>query len=350
MSPFETEFAELKELSARAGKDPHVVQGAGGNTSIKEGSILWIKASGTWLAHTLEKDIFVPVRLDPLQRALALDSGDAENAAQFVVAEQNPHGLRPSIETSVHAVIPHRIVVHVHCVEAIARAVRADAEAALAPLLEGLDWIFVPYRRPGLPLAKAIAAHQTKRTCVYILGNHGLVVAGASVAEASALLGDVRKRLAATARPAKDADIAELEAQAAGSAYEPARDDAAHAVATDPVSLAFAKSGSLYPDHVIFLGPKSAVAREGENASDTRNRMLASGAPEPVSILYPGLGVLMHRNATDGAHAMARCLADVTARIPEGAKLNTLTETDHSALLNWDAEKYRQALAAGTLS
>lgn len=347
MKSFETEFAKLKDLSAQAGSDPLVVQGAGGNTSIKENGVLWIKASGTWLAHALEKEIFVPVSLDPLQSALASDSGDAENAAQFVVAGQNPHGLRPSIETSVHAVIAHRIVVHVHCVETIARAVRANAEAALTPLLEGLDWIFVPYRRPGLPLAKAIAERQTERTCVYVLGNHGLVVAGASVAAASALLDEVRKRLVAPARTAGEADIAGLQASSAGSPYEPARDRAAHMVAADPISLSYAKGGSLYPDHVIFLGPGSVVARDGETAADTRNRVIASGAPEPVSILFPGLGVLMHSSATDGAQAMARCLADVTARIPEGAELLYLSDADHGALLNWDAEKYRQALAAG---
>lgn len=348
MDPFEKEFAELMALSARAGNDPHIVQGAGGNTSIKHDGVLWIKASGTWLAHARDKDIFVPVSLAPLRAALASNSDDAENATQFVIAERNPHGLRPSIETSVHAVIPHRIVVHVHCVETIALAVRADAEAALAPLLSGLDWIFVPYRRPGLPLAQAIAERQTARTCVYVLGNHGLVVVADTVEDAARLLGEVRRRLALPARSAPATNTEKLQAKAAGSAYKPAPDSAAHATATDPVSLAFAQGGSLYPDHVIFLGPGSIIARDGEDASHVRSRLIASGAPEPVSILFPGLGVLMHRKATENALVMAHCLSDVTARIPKDAKLNYLTEEDHGALLNWDAEKYRQALAAGT--
>jgi rhamnose utilization protein RhaD (predicted bifunctional aldolase and dehydrogenase) len=41
---------------------------------------------------------------------------------------------------------------------------------------------------------------------------------------------------------------------------------------------------------------------------------------------------------------MARCLADVAARIPEGAKLRYLTEAENAELLGWDAEKYRQEL------
>ena len=37
--------------------------------------------------------------------------------------------LRPSIETTVHALMPQRVVVHVHCVNTIAWAIRSDAEA-----------------------------------------------------------------------------------------------------------------------------------------------------------------------------------------------------------------------------
>jgi rhamnose utilization protein RhaD (predicted bifunctional aldolase and dehydrogenase) len=36
------------------------VQIATGNTSIKVGPKLWIKASGTWLADAEKKDIFIP--------------------------------------------------------------------------------------------------------------------------------------------------------------------------------------------------------------------------------------------------------------------------------------------------
>jgi rhamnose utilization protein RhaD (predicted bifunctional aldolase and dehydrogenase) len=41
---------------------------------------------------------------------------------------------------------------------------------------------------------------------------------------------------------------------------------------------------------------------------------------------------------------MARCLSDVTARIPDGASLRYLTDAENAELLGWDAEKYRQQL------
>jgi rhamnose utilization protein RhaD (predicted bifunctional aldolase and dehydrogenase) len=50
------------------------------------------------------------------------------------------------------------------------------------------------------------------------------------------------------------------------------------------------------------------------------------------------------KDISAGALAMARCLSDVTARIPEGARLRYLTDAENAELLGWDAEKYRQQL------
>ena len=183
-----TEFRMLRSFSASIGADPLLVQGAGGNTSIKQDGVLWIKASGTWLMNALTGDIMVPVALEPLLDALAHRSDAAEKAGQFTLEELNPRRLRPSIETTVHALMRQKIVVHVHCVETISIAVQANAETLLEERLRGLDWAYVPYRRPGLPLAQAIAERLKPATNVLVLGNHGLVVAADTVAEAALLL------------------------------------------------------------------------------------------------------------------------------------------------------------------
>jgi rhamnose utilization protein RhaD (predicted bifunctional aldolase and dehydrogenase) len=337
------EFQALRRLSARVGADPALVQAAGGNTSIKADGTLWIKASGLWLMHALDRDLFVPVSIEPLLRAVEEERPEAEKAQDFVIGHLNPSGLRPSIETTVHALMPQRVVIHVHCVETIARAIETGAEAAIAPLLAGFDWVFVPYRRPGLPLARGIAERIRPGTDVLVLGNHGLAVAADSVAEADRLLGRVSRALARPVRPAPAADVARLSALA-GDRYRPASDPAAHAVATDPVSLAIARGGSYYPDHVIFLGHGAPVAGAGETADDVVARLAAAGQGAPPWILVPGAGVLIRADAGEAAGAMARCLADVAARVADGTPLETLTDTDVGALLNWDAEQYRQSL------
>lgn len=339
------DFDALRRFSAAIGADPLLIQAAGGNTSVKADGVMWIKASGTRLENALREEIMVPVALGPLLRAVAEMRPEAEKAEEFVVRALAPGALRPSIETTVHALMPQRIVVHVHCVETIAHAVRADAEERVATRLAGLAFAFVPYARPGLPLARAIAERLKPGTDILVLGNHGLAVAAGSVAEAEALLEKVVGLLREPARPAPPADIGGLRELARGSGYRLPATPRPHGAATDPVSLGFAAGGSLYPDHVIFLGVGSAVARPGETAAAAAARLSAGGRQAPASILFPGKGVLMRGDATSSAEAMAGCLADVTARIGEGARLRYLSAAENDELTGWDAEKYRQKLA-----
>ncbi len=346
------EFKQLLQMSAEVGADPALVQAAGGNTSIKLDDTLWIKASGTWLMHATTRDIMVPVSLTPLLQALQANDPLAERAQSFVQSENNPGGLRPSIETTVHAALSQRVVVHVHCVETIALAVRLDARDALAPLLQNFNWCHVPYARPGLPLSQAIveslsAANDVNGSGpvdVIVLGNHGLVVAAETVAAARALLADVCRSLRQPLRDCARADTRALQALAADSDYQLPQETETHNTACDEVSLAFAAGGSLYPDHVIFLGEGSVIANPGESANDVLDRQVGDGKPVPESILFPGAGVLMRSGCSDGAEAMARCLADVCGRIPSDTPLNYLTPAQNHELLNWDAEQYRQTL------
>ena len=216
------ELLALRELSAALGADPLRTQGAGGNISIKRDGILWIKASGTWLADALAHDIMTPVRLDPLREAIAQRDPRAAAAVDFVDSDLNASGLRPSIETSVHAVIPSPVVVHIHCVNTIALAVRRDGEALVRERLGGQADVvcaFVPYRKPGLPLAIAVSERSTTDTNVFVLANHGLVVAGGTVAEVADRTARVCEAFSAPARPAPEPDIQALSSIVEGSEY-----------------------------------------------------------------------------------------------------------------------------------
>jgi rhamnose utilization protein RhaD (predicted bifunctional aldolase and dehydrogenase) len=62
-------------------------------------------------------------------------------------------------------------------------------------------------------------------------------------------------------------------------------------------------------------------------------------------LVLPGLGMVLHRSISKNADAMARCLADVTARIPEDVPTQELTAAEEQELMNWEAEAYRQSLS-----
>jgi rhamnose utilization protein RhaD (predicted bifunctional aldolase and dehydrogenase) len=270
----------------------------------------------------------VPLEMATLLQALNNDSPDCENCLPFVRQDMNALGLRPSIETSVHGLMPHPVVVHVHCVNTIAWAIREDAEAQLASRLKAFDWSFIPYARPGLQLARAIRKHLKPGSDVMILGNHGLAVAANSVAAAENLLQRVVKALDCPVSAVEDADIDALQAMCVGTDFILAKDKHVHAAALDERAFQLGCSKVYYPDHAVFLGdhiPKSIDAKA-------------------IAVAIAGKGVLVHQNAKPSIEPMLRCVGDVFLRLAPDAPLKALTATDIDQLLNWDAEKYRQTL------
>ncbi len=299
----------FRALSARLGKDPLQVQGPGGNTSIKDDGVMWIKASGTELADAGERNIFVPVDL------VAARSGKT--------APDPTSGLRPSIETAFHASLDHRIVVHTHSISTLTHAISPEGLHSLAAKLDGLPFAIVPYAKPGVPLTGEIMARVNPDTSVIILQNHGLVCCGADVAEVDTLLAEVESRLQLPVRE---------------TAHAPPLAPALHGyrwsehgwLACDHRSAALARQGSYYPDHVVFLGPGLPTSRIGE---------------VPPVILAEGEGVQVRTDATTSQLAMLRCLSDILLRLPDDWTACPIGPDAEAELLNWDLEKYRQKMA-----
>ena len=177
--------SEIIPFCQSIASDPLLVQGAGGNASWKDGEVLWVKASGKWLADACKKEIFVPVDLPPLKRALK--AGDFSITPRILGDTE----LRPSIETLLHALMPQPVVVHLHAVDILACLVREDTPALLNRLfVDTYGWAWVPYYKPGAALAEAVfAALISQPHCqVVFLQNHGVVLGGASVAELESVL------------------------------------------------------------------------------------------------------------------------------------------------------------------
>ncbi len=322
------ELAELAAFAATIGGDITQVQGPGGNVSLKQDGTLFVKASGTWLAAAQDSVIFVALGLEALHTAMAQNADAA--TVPCIAAPGTRVGLRPSIETVLHAFFPHRVVVHTHSVSTIARAVCSDAATRLAPLLAGLRWCLVPYARPGAPLLDAVrAAVGDARLDVLILANHGLVVGAESVADAACLLADIERRLHVAARAAVLPDLENLSLLSAKFGRRLPVDPICHAIATDPPALARAMGGALYPDHVVFLGP-------GAPPLDW------TAADDAPMVPVPGHGVLLRGDLGAAGEEMVRCLAHVLLRLSPDDNVRVLSQHDEMALMGWDAEEYRR--------
>jgi rhamnose utilization protein RhaD (predicted bifunctional aldolase and dehydrogenase) len=317
----------LLELATRVGCDPLLTQASTGNISIKLDGVLWIKASGKWLADATSDEILIPLDLGELHASIRQDRDPAEGHSNA------------SIETAMHVTLPHPVVLHVHSVHTIAWAVRQDAAAQLEIRLHGLRWQFIPYVASGLPLAREIEKSLSVRpnTDVLVLGNHGLVLGGKDCQATADLLADVERRLAIPARQAHPADYALLADLAADSPWALPDDDAIHVLATDPVSRNILEGGFLYPCQAMF--------------SDGNSPELFHAAPDPAPdaadyagrpfLIVKGCGVVLRPEITPAETAMLSGLAQVVQRIGPSAPVRYLTDDEVAAGSSTAAYRYR---------
>lgn len=322
-------FRELVAAAMRLGRDPLQVQGPGGNVSVKAAGDMLVKASGTWLADAAEGDIFAAVDAAALKTALLSGDPRAHTPQSF----QQGDGLRPSIETSFHAALDAPVVLHTHCVATIARSLSPIPKADL----EALRMVRVPYVMPGADLARAILSAWRPGARGAVLVNHGIVVVGETVVEAEAVLQDAARHFHTGSAPqatAAQTFAADLE----GSNWRALCPGATTALAFDRERLALATGAALYPDQVVFLGPKPVV-------SDSLPPPSLEAAPSGLALIA-GRGAAVPVGASRAVLALAESLGEVVFRIADNVMPTRLTEADILDLMGWDAEKHRQALEA----
>jgi rhamnose utilization protein RhaD (predicted bifunctional aldolase and dehydrogenase) len=315
------------------------VQGAGGNVSWKDGSILWVKASGMWLAEANSKNIFVPVNLMHLQSALSKQD--------FYVKPEmaSSSELRPSIETLLHALMPHRVVVHLHAVEILAHLVRANIKQEIHDLVgDVVKWIFVDYFKPGADLARAVYEQLRNKpdADVVFMGNHGVVIGGENIDEVTTALHRLTSSLKAkTPCSALGNSATSGRSDLSARGYIPCVDREVSLLATEEKFLTILRHDwALYPDHVVFLGPQAVILESGFSLLELDEAALKT----PTYIVAAGDGVYESLSATPAQKAQIRCYFDVLARQDGLQKLRSLNQPQIADLLDWDAEKYRTGL------
>ena len=319
---------QFLQLSEKIGSDPLLVQGPGGNTSVKQDGRMWVKASGTELADAQSQSIFVGVNVEQVLAELE-GAGDGSCRSALIDADST---LRPSIETTFHALLPYRFVFHFHSIGAIAHGISPQGRDRLTQVLTDVPWRLVPYRKPGIPLTKAIRDQLHVDVSVFLLQNHGIIVAGDDLNETAARIETIEQRLRLP--PGSTERAGPLGAAQAGWQWSPEHSQ----LACDPLTAARAKAGSYYPDHVVFLGPALPAV--------TDIHQLGFIPRQCPAVIVQDQGVCIRETATASQRAMLGCLHDVLSRIPAEWALDAITTDAEAELLNWDAEKYRQQLAA----
>jgi rhamnose utilization protein RhaD (predicted bifunctional aldolase and dehydrogenase) len=293
----------------RLGSDISLVQGPGGNVSYKDDGVLWIKASGMRMADALTSNIFVGLDLgSAAELSLLDDSSKMLNA----VLPGSPAGLRPSIETAMHAIIPSKVVSHVHSVGSVAVGVLKDPSSYIEAVSDFAPIAKIPYVRPGAPLARAILEVLEPHHKGLLLGNHGLTVWGDSFDDVEKLLNKIENSW----RTGETDDFPESSSESVGQC---------NSEWSKKLS-----EGILVPDEAVLLGPKVF----GSDESFRQNVIYIN--PSGVSQTNDDLG--------SDARDIARMLIAVGQHVSPGASINYLSDAEVAELLEWDMEKFRQEM------
>ena len=175
------------------GQDRELVLHGGGNTSLKtslsnlfgkEERILFIKGSG-WDLATIEKPGFAEVRLDDLLELEALESLSDTDMMNFLKTRLfRAPAPDPSVETLLHAFLPHKVIDHTHADAVLALTNQPNGET-LARKVFGKSFGIVPYVMPGFQLAKLCSQVFREKPEVegLILLQHGIFTFGETAKE-----------------------------------------------------------------------------------------------------------------------------------------------------------------------
>jgi rhamnose utilization protein RhaD (predicted bifunctional aldolase and dehydrogenase)/NAD(P)-dependent dehydrogenase (short-subunit alcohol dehydrogenase family) len=176
------------------GGDPRLVLHGGGNTSVKTSAtdlvgetfdVLCVKGSG-WDMGVIEPAGLPAVKLAPLLKARKLPRLSDKDMVTLQRANLlDPDAPNPSVETLLHAFLPHKFVDHTHSTAILAIADQRESRAMSAEVF-GAKMGFVPYVMPGFALAKAAADIFDADPSVegLILDKHGIFTFGATAKQA----------------------------------------------------------------------------------------------------------------------------------------------------------------------
>ena len=388
------------------GRDPLLVLHGGGNTSVKtrakddlgvEYEVIAVKGSG-WDMAEIEPQGMPAVKLEPLRKLRALSALSDEamvNVQRLNLLDAS--APNPSVETLLHAFLPHKFIDHTHAAAVLSIVDQPDGEALAREVYDGRMGI-VRYIAPGFGLAKAAAEvfEQDEKVEGLILHKHGIFTFGETAREAyermieMVSLAESRLRqgrpVVFQARALADelAEVAEIAPIIRGAVALPADKPGGEPTRfvmtfrTGPEILSYvngaelsdySQRGVVTPDHIIRTkntplvvspaGPgklddfarhvQQAVAefsagydsyfgRENEKVGGIKSKLDSA----PRVVLVPGLGLFgIGRSAKDAD--IAADLAENTVRVVTDAegigRYEPLPESDLFELEYWSLEQ-----------
>ncbi len=326
---FKGDLAQRVYTSRLLGRDKSLVLHGGGNTSVKlrqtnlvgdDEEILYVKGSG-WDLELIEEAGFSPVRMAHLLKLAQLEAlTDPQMVNELTTHMTRSTAPAPSVETILHALLPHKYVDHTHSDAVLAVTDTADGEKRIAEIY-GDKVAIIPYVMPGFDLARLCAElfpkQVGKNTIGMVLLKHGIFSFGATAKqsyERMIELVDLAERFlerrnawqlkrAAISPPDKPQreQIAALRADLSRVAGNPLvvavhRDERTVSFARRPDVGTASQQGPVTPDHVIRTKRVPLIGRDVKGFARAYREYFDRHAPqakEPKTMLDPAPRVVL---------------------------------------------------------
>ena len=381
-------LAELIRISNETGGDPTLVQGGGGNTSVKtaDGKYMYIKASGTALKDMNQKQGWRRMRLDPVLAILkdkSLPKLDASTREPKVVnmlldaCDDNIKTIaRPSVEAHLHACL-NTCVIHLHPSAAGAYVNAKNGKARLEKLFkdETLPPLWVPYTDPGFMLAKRIArlvnSYQDKfgkKPSILFLEKHGLFITSKTASGALRLVRSVMKRCSSKLKQPKSGSAKAVEQEKISNfklcieraCFQAARKRTMiwyyyNDAIADFLNQKEAKKmlcGSLTPDEMVYAnGPAMWVEKcDSKSIAGRLKQQIQKGKKPSAAFLVKDVGLFVA-----GTEKIAPTVRDIVlysifirTNAHRMGGILTLNKRQEDFINNWESEAFRKKLASTT--
>jgi rhamnose utilization protein RhaD (predicted bifunctional aldolase and dehydrogenase) len=200
------QIQSLLDISHYYGNNKNYVIAGGGNTSYKDESSIWIKASGTSLANITEDGLVCLSRQGLRNIYTKIYSQDVNTREEEVKQDLqsciiSPRDKRPSVETSLHDCIDYPLVVHTHPTLVNAVMCSKTCKATIDRIF-GNSAIYIEYTDPGYILFKKVHDRVQKYVSshmylpkIIFLRNHGVFVAGTTVDEIRNIYDSIERKI-----------------------------------------------------------------------------------------------------------------------------------------------------------
>lgn len=380
-------LADLIRISNVTGKDSRLVQGGGGNTSVKtaDGKYMYVKASGTALRdmdgrrgwRRLRLDAVLSVIRDERLAKLDVNAREAEVVNRLLAAcdDNVKTDARPSVESHLHALLD-RCVIHLHPLVIGAYVNSANGKAKLHRLFKNEKYppLWVGYADPGYLLARKVARligqyqkEYGRRPGVMVLAKHGLFVTAGNADSALRVVRKVIKVCSSKlkeAKPPKARAVAEAEIVRAKLAirkavfevtgqYQPVSHfgglAAVEAFMRHKEAKKLLAAGTLGPDELVYANG-SALWVESSDAGQVTDKLAARvrrGLKPAAAFLVKGVGLFAaadKRTAGIVAEITAGGLVVRMHAFRFGGVL-ALTKRQQDFINNWESEAFRKQVA-----